>query len=191
VLINSPKKLRSVKEGDQIALRLHQLEDWMYALRGRVYGGFSLQVLRSRMSVSERRDHDDAWGFAFPDPGRVDLAPNWQETNRKSSGEKCFTEGDGLLADPDAEHPMSANAAIDLAEAVSKDRDGFFNLGPAGLNTLHSLALGGSAACVKVLLELGADPLTTTSRGKTAEDLAAMMGWPRVVDLLRRAEPVQ
>jgi ankyrin repeat protein len=32
---------------------------------------------------------------------------------------------------------------------------------------------------------------TTTSRGKTAEDLAAMMGWPRVVDLLRRAEPVQ
>lgn len=187
VLMNSPNRLQSVEEGDQVVLRVRQVEDWMYGLRGCAYGGFTVQVLRGRMSVSERRGHDDAWGLKFPEPGRVDLAPNWEETTKNDSGEKCFAQGDSLLGDPDAEHPMSQNAAIGLAEALSNDREGFLRLGPDGLNTLHSLALGGSWACMKVLLEQGVDPSVKTSRGKTAEDLAVVMGWPKVVDLLRRA----
>jgi ankyrin repeat protein len=78
--------------------------------------------------------------------------------------------------------------AKDLAAAVEGDRSGFLELGASGLNTLHSLALGGSAACVKVLLSVGADPRVKTKRGKTALELAEAMGWPRVVELLRDAQ---
>src|SRR5262245_8150109 len=36
-LINAPNNLTSVKEGDSISLRVDQIEDWMYVIRGRVY----------------------------------------------------------------------------------------------------------------------------------------------------------
>jgi ankyrin repeat protein len=85
---------------------------------------------------------------------------------------------------------MSENMASGLKEAVEKDPRTFFEVGDAGLNTLHSLALGGSAACVRVLLGAGADPHVKAASGKTARELAAMMGWPRVVELLRDAEAV-
>ena len=49
---------------------------------------------------------------------------------------------------------------------------------------------GGSAACVRALLAAGADPHLITASGKTARDLARIMGWPRVVELLRDAEAV-
>lgn len=169
-LLNSLNEITSVKEGDQITLRKDQIEDWMYVLEGRVYGGFTIQVLRARMSSDERRGHDGAWGFTFADPNHVDLAPNSR--------------------DPDAEHPMSENMADGLAEAIGKRREAFFALGGAGLNTLHSLALGGSLACVRVLLEAGADPHAKTRSGKTALELATMMGWPRVAELLRNAKAV-
>jgi ankyrin repeat protein len=83
---------------------------------------------------------------------------------------------------------MSESMAQGMLEAVAKDRSAFLELGPEGLNTLHSLALGGSAACVEALLSAGADPLVTTRSGKTARDLATLMDWPRVVELLRAAE---
>lgn len=176
-LMNSPNGLTSVSEGDAIKLRVDQIEDWMYVLDDHLYGGFTIQVLRSGMSPDERRSHDEAWGFDFAEPQRVDLVPNWQA--QKVDGAPPF-------GDPDAEHPMSENMAAGFASAINDNREAFFELGPEGLNTLHSLALGGSAACVKVLLEAGADPSVKTSKGKTARELAEMMGWPRVVQLLSR-----
>jgi uncharacterized protein YegJ (DUF2314 family) len=189
-LINSPNEITSVKKGDQITLRKDQIEDWMYVMAGRVYGGFTIQVLRARMSSAERRGHDEAWGFDFGEPSRVELVPNWQEKGKKGLLGRLFAGGAPPSGDPDAEHPMSENMADGLAEAVEKDRGAFFALGPAGLNTLHSLALGGSAAGVRVLLKAGADPHLKTRSGRTALELAEMMGWPRVVELLRGAEPI-
>jgi len=165
-LMNSPNGLTSVKEGDSVKLEKDQIEDWMYVMNGHVYGGFTIQVLRAGMSDPERREHDAAWGFDFAEPDRVDLVPG----------------------DPDAEHPMSENMASGFASALDDHREAFFELGPDGLNALHSLALGGSAACVKVLLEAGADPSVKTASGKTARELAEFMGWPRVVALLGSAE---
>jgi uncharacterized protein YegJ (DUF2314 family) len=188
-LLNSPNELTSVKTGDEVSLRLDQIEDWMYVLEGRVFGGFTIQVLRARMSASERRAHDKAWGFDFGDPGVVNVVPDWNNLRKKSLLGRIFGGSAPAAGDPDAEHPMSENMAPRVAEAVAEDRDGFFALGPIGLNPLHSLALGGSAACVKALLEAGADPTTPTRSGKTALDLATVMDWPRVVELLREAEP--
>jgi hypothetical protein len=185
--MNSPNGLTSVKKGDHITLSKDHIEDWMYVMEGHVYGGFTIQVLRARMSPAERRAHDGAWGFDFAEPSRVDLVPDWQKREQKGLLGRLFAGGTPLPADPDAEHPMSENMAAGLAAAVGKDRDAFFELGEAGLNGLHSLALGGSTAGVKVLLEAGADPHMTTRNGRTALELATMMGWPRVVELLRNA----
>jgi uncharacterized protein YegJ (DUF2314 family) len=189
-LLNSPNELTSVKEGNEITLGKDQIEDWMYVIEGRVYGGFTIQVLRARMSSAERSGHDQAWGFTFAEPTRVDLVPNWQERGKKGFLGRLFSRGAPPPGDPDAEHPMSENMASGLAEAVGKARAAFFELDAAGLNTLHSLALGGSAAGVKVLLEAGADPHAKTTSGRTALELATMMGWPRVVELLRAAKGV-
>jgi ankyrin repeat protein len=73
-----------------------------------------------------------------------------------------------------------------LAKAIDEQPDTFLrNAGADGLTTLHSLALGGSAAGVRVLLEKGADRSAKTKNGKTALDLAEQMGWPRVIELLK------
>jgi ankyrin repeat protein len=83
---------------------------------------------------------------------------------------------------------MSENMGPSFAEAIGKDREAFLELDSTGLNSLHSLALGGSAACVRILLEAGMDHRAKTRSGKTALELATMMEWPRVVELLRGAE---
>jgi len=179
-LMNSPNGLKSIAEGDGVKLRVDQLEDWMYVVGGHVYGGFTIQVLRAGMSPAERRSHDEAWGFDFAEPDRVDLVPDWQAAKGKA--------GVPTSSDPDAEHPMSESMASGFASVLEDNKESFFELGPDGLNALHSLALGGSSACVKVLLAAGADPSVKTSKGKTARELAQSMGWPRVVALLKNAE---
>ena len=187
-LLNSPNQLTSIEEGDRVTLLRDQVEDWMYVMGGRVYGGYTIQVLRARMSPGERRGHDQAWGFTFPEPDRVEVVPNWQAQGKKKLFAGLFANRTATPIDPDTEHPMSENMGDSLAEAIAQDRAGFLELGAAGLNTLHSLALGGSAAGVRVLLAAGADPHLRTKSGRTARELAEMMGWPRVVELLREAE---
>lgn len=179
-LMNAPNGLTSVEEGDRVEFRVDQIEDWMYVIEGHVYGGFTVQVLRGGMSPSERSEHDAAWGFDFAEPDRVDLVPNW---DAKKQG-----KGASVVGDPDAEHPMSENMAKGLAEAIDANREDFLALGDEGLNTLHSMTLGGSAACVKVLLDAGANPSEKTGKGKTPRELAERMGWPRVAALLQDAE---
>lgn len=188
-LVNSPNDLTSVREGDRIAFRPDELEDWMYVLNGRVYGGFTVQVQRSRMSPRERREHDDAWGFDFGDPAQVALAPDWSAKEKSGVLGRLFGSS-AAPSDPDGEHAMSENMAKKLREEIGKHRAAFLEeaTGDEQLTVLHSLALGGSAACVRVLLENGANPLLKTRSGKTARELAEQMGWPGVVELLRAAE---
>lgn len=172
-LLNAPNVVESVQKDDRIALAPDRIEDWMYAVSGRVFGAYTVQVLRARMEPDEREQHDDAWGFDFGDPKKVELVPRWP----------------GHEGDPDREHPMSENMAAPLAGEIAKNPNAFLrSADPSGLTMLHAMALGGSAACVRVLLEKGADPLAKTRSGKTARSLAAQLGWPRVVDLLAAAE---
>jgi uncharacterized protein YegJ (DUF2314 family) len=74
-LINTPRSLTSYHEGDRVTISGKQLMDWMYTIEGDVFGGFAIDVLRSRMSARERQQHDDAWGFDFGDVGVVTLVP--------------------------------------------------------------------------------------------------------------------
>lgn len=164
-LLNAPGSLRSVSEGDRLAVPLERLSDWMYEMDAVVYGAFTVHELRSRMSASERRAHDEAAGVEFGDPAQPHVVP--------------FGVGG-----PDDEHPLGEKMAPGLREHLAADPGALERQDEDGLRLLHHLALGGSEACARVALELGADVGARTRRGLTARDLAATLGWPRVLALL-------
>ena len=64
VLVNDPNVLSNVKNGDEVSVPLEQISDWMFAIEGKTYGGFSVQAMRKAMSERERAEHDEAWGGA-------------------------------------------------------------------------------------------------------------------------------
>lgn len=162
-LLNEPNTLSSVKAGDPVDVPLDQIADWMYVLKGQVYGAWTVQLIRWRMSVSDRREHDEAWGLEFPEPETVRLSP-WG----------------------DDEHPMSRSMAPEFLKMDDVELARHLAPGADGWTTMHSLALGGSAACVEALLKRGADPRLKLPDGRTALDLATGMGWQQVIDVLRR-----
>jgi len=179
-LLNEPNWLRSVSQGQRIAIPRAKLGDWMYALQGRVYGAYTVNLMRSQMSRKERKQHDAAWGFDFGDPLSVEVVPGNQPTRGMVSG----VFGKAKEATLDAEHPMSVNMAPKLREQLAADPSQIDAKDSRGWTLLHDQALAGSLPTVQVLLELGADPAIETPKGKTARDLAASLGWSKVVELL-------
>ena len=101
VVINSPHWLTTVKEGDSASFPLEHISDWMYAIHGRVYGAFTVNLMRSRMPPKERAKHDEAWGLDFGDPENVQVVP-------------------ADFADAD-EHPMSVNMGPSLEEFLTEN----------------------------------------------------------------------
>ena len=66
-LVNEPDAVQNVKVGDQISAKIGEMSDWLFAIGGRAYGGFSVQAMRSRMQKDELVEHDAAWGLDFGD----------------------------------------------------------------------------------------------------------------------------
>src|SRR5262245_44420655 len=172
VLINSPNWLETVKAGDAARRTLSEVTDWMYAVEGQVYGAFTVNLMRSRMSPRERKDHDKAWGLDFGDPKAIRLVPQ----------EKGWFDRDGAETQ---EHPMSVAMTPSLEEKVKKNPTTVRDADDRGWTLLHELALAGSAGPVRVLLEGGADPNRKAADGTTPLALAESLGWPRVVALLK------
>lgn len=167
VLINAPNWLRSMKAGDPVRMPLSQISDWMYALRGRAYGGFTVNAMRASMAPRDRKQHDEAWGLDFGDPASIQLVPTGEGWNGA-----------------DGEHPMSTNMARSLAEHVGKNPGFVRTVDERGWTPLHDLALAGSLATVTVLVANGADVDAKTRDGRTAAMLAHTLGWTAVVDHL-------
>ena len=44
-LMNRPNWLRNISEGDHVKAKLDDISDWMFAIDGRVYGGFTINLL--------------------------------------------------------------------------------------------------------------------------------------------------
>jgi uncharacterized protein len=178
VLLNAPNWLQTVAEGDTVRIPLAEISDWMYAIGNEVFGAYTVNLLRSRMGRQERQEHDGAWGLNFGDPTKIRVA-------REPS------KGGGLLkrwfgkpqADPQ-EHPMSEAMASKLKDQLAKDPSLVSAKDDRGWTFLHQEALAGSTACVKVLLEAGADPNAVTNHGLTPLQLAQSLGWDKVVTLL-------
>ena len=79
VLSSEPNWIKSVQEGDDVALTLEQVGDWICVVGEVVYGAFSVQVIRSKMSADERQAHDDAWGLPFPEIGSNNIPERSEE----------------------------------------------------------------------------------------------------------------
>jgi uncharacterized protein YegJ (DUF2314 family) len=189
-LINEPNWLVSVKEGDHVEMPLGRVNDWMYAIEGRVYGAYTVNLLRSRMGRSERAQHDSAWGLDFGDPNQIQLIPeSW--LGKKPAGllGRWFGSGASEPQDPEElaarEHPMALNMTPSLEEHLKQDSSSVSAADDKGLTLLHQLAMAGAAQGVALLLRYGADPNAKTKRGLTAAQLAQTLGWENVLAVLR------
>jgi uncharacterized protein YegJ (DUF2314 family) len=178
VLLNAPRYV-DARKGDPARVLPSLIGDWMFGWDGQVHGGYTVQAMRARMGAAERREHDQAWGMNFGDPSKVKVFPG--------------AKGGGVLRrlfakrDPEtAEHPMSAGMAVNLRETLAQNPSMATEKDARGWTLLHDEALAGNVDTVKVLLEAGADRTAVTGHGMTPAQLAASLGWTRVVALLER-----
>ncbi len=158
VLINEPNWLKSVAQGDEVSFPVSRISDWLCVLDEQVYGGYSIQVLRSRMSDDERNNHDEAWGLRFPPPDTVRV--------------------------PEHNDKFEAVIASMLTEQIAKDASTVAETFDHGRTILHLEALCGRTPSVKVLLQHGADTNARCNRGWTPRDYAQSLKWDGIVSLL-------
>jgi cyclophilin family peptidyl-prolyl cis-trans isomerase len=179
ILLNDPIFDSSLRVGDRISEPLSLVEDWLYAIEGKVYGGFTVDVLRSRMSSTELKKHDSAWGnLEFGLPGKVFVLPSVTLDSKKH-----FRAEDTLTW---PEHPKS-DALNALLESLIKERPSLVHdADETGRTILHNEVLKGSTAVVAGLLKLGADPLVRDKKGISAKDLAEKLAWNKIVCLFEK-----
>lgn len=169
-LLNAPNWLKSVKQGDTARFRLREITDWMYAIDGKVYGAYTVNVLRSRMGARERQEHDGAWGMDFGDPKKTRIVPQ----------KKSWFGG---KVDLDV-HPMSEGMATKLAETLANNPSMPHAKDDNGWTMLHHEALAGSLSTVMVLVKAGADVNAMGTNGATPLRLAKVLGWEKIAAYL-------
>lgn len=157
---NAPNKLKTIKQGDTLRVPIRGLSDWMYVLSDVVFGGFSVNLLRARMSAKERKNHDAAWGLNFGDP----------------TGVRISTEQE--------RHEMDATTATPLREYLAQNPEAVAAKGHNGWTLLHGEASMGNSVGVQALLQAGADPHAKADNGVTPQQLAQALGWTAVAELL-------
>jgi uncharacterized protein YegJ (DUF2314 family) len=193
-LLNSPSWIKSVKEGDTIEKPIKELSDWMFAVSGKVYGGFTVHLLRKQMNKAERKSHDNAWGLDFGDPESPRLAPaEWYgggAEKKPSFLGKLFEKPAPNVSLEEIvrrDHPMAIAMSTTLEKHLEGNPEALNSTDDDGHSILHTHCLAGSTPIIEILLKRGADPNATTKNGMTPLRLAKLFGWSRIVDLLVKA----
>jgi len=62
-LANEPIYVSDLHIGDRVTIERERISDWMIVDNGRLLGGFTIYVLRSRLSEDERRQFDEEFGL--------------------------------------------------------------------------------------------------------------------------------
>ncbi len=193
-LINAPHSLKTFNEGDSVTIAGKQICDWMYVILGNVYGGFTVDVFRSRMGKAERKQHDQAWGFDFGDVGIVNLVPPDHIGEAPAKKKGLLSRFGGSQSTPQdyaavaaAEHPMSVSMRESLEQTLTENPNFVHDVDDRGYNFLHQLSLAGSLDGVDVCLKHGADPKKAAPNGMTPFTLAKCLGWKRVMARLQQA----
>ena len=188
-LINQPNWLQTIAQGDSVQLKPPEIMDWMYAIAGDVYGGFTVNHMRSQMGRAERQEHDTAWGLNFGDPEQLRFVPP-DYLGQKKPGLLGRLTGKSMPAQKPAEvvateHPMAVNMVESLAE-FAKEPGNLTATDDYGFTVLHQQCLAGAAGGVRVLLKHGADGNAKTSNGMTPFRLAKKLGWKNVLKVLEK-----
>jgi uncharacterized protein YegJ (DUF2314 family) len=188
-LLNDPNWLTSVKKSDAVSMPFSQLTDWMMTSDGKAYGAHTVNLLRSRMSARERKDHDDAWGLDFGEPNEIRTELIYRQPRKGGMVSRLFggkattgaaTAGPGTFTD----HPMCINI-LPKYEAQLKDApDIATQIDERGWTLLHSEALAGNPGMVKLMVRYGADVEARTPDGRNAATLARGIGWEEIADYL-------
>lgn len=165
VVASAPVTLSTVRPGDVARLEVDEVEDWLFAVDGVAYGGWTVRVVRGGMGRLRRRRHDRLWGLEFSDQVRLVV------------GEDEHPE---RLDD----HPMALASAGDFAEHLRTDPAVVDEPDEQGFTMLHREAIAGNRPLVEALLEAGADRAAVSPRGMTAAEHADRLGWHHVVRTL-------
>ena len=183
VLINEPRWVTSLHAGDRVSVPFTDLSDWLYVSCGRVYGGFTIDGLRSEMGPAERAEHDQAWGLDFGEVGRIQLVMQdppvfFSRTLDTPQDREALTKLEH------SEHPMCV-ATLDAIRQDLRDNPGLVtDEDQEGWTLLHREVLAGNFEFVRALTKQGADYKKPNRNGHTPLMLARMAGWPRLVDVL-------
>jgi len=62
-----PESTTNVKLGDTIQIENDNISDWMYADNQKLEGGFTIRLLRKRMTEPERKQFDNKIGLIIED----------------------------------------------------------------------------------------------------------------------------
>lgn len=65
VVDNLPEFTKEVKQGDTIKIDSSRVSDWMYLDNGELKGGYTIRLLRNRMSEEERTEFDKTSGMVI------------------------------------------------------------------------------------------------------------------------------
>ena len=166
-LVNEPDAVQNVKVGDQISAKFTDMSDWLFAIDGRAYGGFSVQAMHSRMKKDELAEHDAAWGLDFGDYNDILVVFEQKE------------HPENLI-----EHPMSKNMRDQVEQYIKAHPSMVTDTDELGFTQLHHEALAGNLTIVNLLLENGADKNARTKSGKTPAELAKQIGWSEIAKVL-------
>lgn len=63
VIDNLPEKIKSVKLGDTVQIEKKEISDWMYIKKSELHGGYTIRLLRERMTEEERKKFDAESGM--------------------------------------------------------------------------------------------------------------------------------
>ncbi|MEM7246233.1 MAG: DUF2314 domain-containing protein [Acidobacteriota bacterium] len=185
VLINAPNWIRSVRQGDRVRAPFERLGDWMYSIGDVVHGGYTINLLRSRMPVAERTSHDRAWGLDFGNPDSIRLFP-YVPADDGSEPQSGFLPAEkDPAALPFEDHPACQRMLDRVEQAIAADPSSLAQTGDDGLTTLHREALAGNLGIVQLLLKHGCDPEGSAAGGNSLADLTEGVGWPTIAEALR------
>jgi len=185
-LLNAPNWLASVSQGDSVSLPFGHLTDWMMTADGRAYGGFTVNLMRSRMAGKERQQHDQAWGLDFGDPSDVQVEIQRQAKPKTGLIAGLFGSASRQQTSPTAfsDHPMCVNMIPKIEAQLHADRGIASSVGDDGWTLLQQEALAGNLGIVKLLVAFGADVSARSPNGYTAAELARKIGWTEIADFL-------
>lgn len=185
-LMNEPNWVTGLEPGQSIQFPLNKISDWMYAIYGKVYGAYTVNVMRAQMPRGERSAHDNAWGLDFGDPQTVEI---FYKDQPKKSLFSFFQKSEPLVSDAELmnqEHPMCINMAEGYGEQLQESREVLSQKDEHGNTMLHTDSLAGNALVVQLFLQHGADPTQANNFGQTPMDLAKIFKWANVAKVLQQ-----